>query len=473
VDAPAGQVISEDDKANARTFFKRAQQAADSRNYDYAIQLYLDGLKCWPDAVEEGHQMLRLVGVLRRNAGGKKPGMMEAVKTPMTGKDTLKAFLNSASLLARDPNNLTYMEGMLKNAVKMKLVDTVSWLAPLMYEELLTAKKLHAGRYFLIRDSLAQTAEEYEARGDLEHAITAMQRAANVMERLFQEKPHDLEVSNTLRDTSSRLTILKGKYGSGESFRDSIKDAESQAEIYDHDRLVQSTDKLTLMIEKAKQDLEADPNDNYKVNVLVDLLTKEEDAERENEAIHVLEDAYHRLDNYRFKHRADDIRLRQVRRKHREVQDSGDDQAKAEFRRKRMKFELDVFKERVDVYPTDLKIKYQYGERLFVAEQFDEAIPILQEAKADPKVRLRCALLIGRCFLEKEYLAPAIDTFREAIESHEIKGDELSKELNYWLGRSLEADERPDEAVKVYGQLIQWDFNYRDVRARMDALRKK
>ena len=81
--------------------------------------------------------------------------------------------------------------------------------------------------------------------------------------------------------------------------------------------------------------------------------------------------------------------------------------------------------------------------------------------------------LIGRCFLEKEYLAPAIDTFREAIESHEIKGDELSKELNYWLGRSLEADERPDEAVKIYGQLIQWDFKYRDVRARMDALRKK
>ena len=236
---------------------------------------------------------------------------------------------------------------------------------------------------------------------------------------------------------------------------------------------MQSTDKLTLMIEKAKQDLEADPNDTYKVNVLVDLLTKEEDTERENEAIRVLEDAYQRLDNYRFKHRADDIRLRQVRRKHREVQGSGDDQAKAEFLRKRMKFELDVFKERVDVYPTDLKIKYQYGERLFVAEQFDEAIPVLQEAKADPKVRLRCALLIGRCFLEKEYLAPAIDTFREAIESHEIKGDELSKELNYWLGRSLEADERPDEAVKVYGQLIQWDFNYRDVRARMDALRKK
>ncbi|GAG18535.1 unnamed protein product, partial [marine sediment metagenome] len=104
VDTETGTVYSEADKAKARTFFKRAEQAAASRHYDYAIELFINGLACWPEAVEDGHQKLRLVGVQRRNAGGKKPGMMEAVKTPMTGKDPLKAMLNAELLLAKDPS---------------------------------------------------------------------------------------------------------------------------------------------------------------------------------------------------------------------------------------------------------------------------------------------------------------------------------------------------------------------------------
>ncbi len=124
------------------------------------------------------------------------------------------------------------------------------------------------------------------------------------------------------------------------------------------------------------------------------------------------------------------------------------------------------------MYPTDLRMKYQYGERLFAAHMFDEAIPIFQEAKADPKCRQQCVVLIGRCFLEKEYSGPAMDTFRDGIENHEIKGDEISKELHYWLARALEAEGQGDDARKIYGQLIQWDFNYRDVRDRMDALKK-
>ena len=473
MDTETGTVYSEADKTKARTFFKRAEQAAASRNYDYAIELFINGLTCWPEAVEDGHQKLRLVGVQRRAAGGKKPGMMEAVKTPMTGKDLLKAMLNAEHLLAKDPSNLGYMEGLLKNAVKLNLADTIMWLVAFMFEEVLGEKKVHAGRYFLIRDALAQAADIYDARGEVETAVNAMQRAANVMEMLIRHRPHDLEVSNTLRDTSSKLTILKGKYGSGESFRDSIQDADSQKQFYDQDRLVQSRDKLTEMIDQAKKAMAEEPEEMSRINVLVDLLTQKEDYSRENEAVQILEDAYQRLDNYRLKHRADDIRLRQLKRRYRELQPAGDDQALAELRKKRMTFELRVFQERMEVYPTDLRIKYQYGERLFATGRFDEAIPILQDAKVDPKSRLNCAVLIGRCFLEKEYLGPAVDTFREGIEMHEIKGDDISKELHYWLGRAFEADQEPEEAMKVYSQLIQWDFNYRDVRNRLDALRKK
>ena len=51
--------------------------------------------------------------------------------------------------------------------------------------------------------------------------------------------------------------------------------------------------------------------------------------------------------------------------------------------------------------------------------------------------------------------------------------DELGKQLHYRLGRAYEADGRTADALKIYGQLIQWDYNYRngEVRKRLDALK--
>lgn len=460
------------DMAKARTFFQRAEKASATRNYDYAIELFIDGLRSWPDAVQEGHQKLRLVSVQRRAAGGKKPGMMEAMKLPMTGKDYVKAMLNSETLLAKDPSNIGHMEGMLKNAVKLKIDQTIMWIVGFMFEEVLTDKKVVRNRYELIREALLQASESAEARGDLELAVTALQRAYNLMEYLSRALPQDLDVANQLRDSSSRLTILKGKYGSGEDFRSSVRDADSQKDLQATDRLVQSEDKLGELITKAKARLEAEPDEPANINALVDLLTKREDYAREKEAVQILEQHYKRSENYRYKLRADDIRLRQLKRKGRELQKNGEMDALKKFQSKRLQFEIDVFHERTGIYPTDLRMKYQYGERLFAARRFDEAIPVLQEAKADPKNRLSCAVLIGRCFLEKDYLGPAIETFRDGIQNHEIKGDDLSKELHYWLGRALEAEGQAEDAGKTYGQLIQWDFNYRDVRDRMDAMKK-
>ena len=49
----AGRLAAtEADKAKARKLFAHAKKASDTRNYDYAVELYVSGLACWPDAVE-------------------------------------------------------------------------------------------------------------------------------------------------------------------------------------------------------------------------------------------------------------------------------------------------------------------------------------------------------------------------------------------------------------------------------------
>jgi tetratricopeptide (TPR) repeat protein len=118
-----------------------------------------------------------------------------------------------------------------------------------------------------------------------------------------------------------------------------------------------------------------------------------------------------------------------------------------------------------------LGIRFEYGVRLFQAGRHDEAIPVLQGAQVDPRHRERCRLFIGCCFFAKGYYGQAIEVLNQAVEGHEMRGDALDKELHYWLGRAYEQNGDAEAASKMYGQIIQWDYNYLDVRQRMDRLR--
>ena len=64
-----------------------------------------------------------------------------------------------------------------------------------------------------------------------------------------------------------------------------------------------------------------------------------------------------------------------------------------------------------------------------------------------------------------------MDTLRGAIEEYALKGDQKSKEMHYWFGRALERKNDNPAAIKCFSQVAQWDFNYRDVQARIKKLR--
>ena len=85
-------------------------------------------------------------------------------------------------------------------------------------------------------------------------------------------------------------------------------------------------------------------------------------------------------------------------------------------------------------YPTDLKAKYEYGVRLVRNKRYDEAIPLLQEAQRDPRHKIAAMDKIGLCFFMKGWFADAADIFTQAIDSYEIKDDDIAKELRYNLG---------------------------------------
>ncbi|GAG51134.1 unnamed protein product, partial [marine sediment metagenome] len=115
----------------------------------------------------------------------------------------------------------------------------------------------------------------------------------------------------------------------------------------------------------------------------------------------------------------------------------------------------------------------EYGKRLLRARRFDEAIPIFQEARRNPRHRLASLSNIGQCFFYKKWYADAVETFDQALELVESQESALAKELRYNLGRAYEADGNIEEALKSFRKVAQIDFNYLDVRKRVDELRNQ
>ncbi len=478
--------IAEEAKKIAKKFFQHASTVAETRNYDYAIELYLQGIAKDPQNVEQGHRMLMDVALRRKFSGGKAPGLMERMKRSTSNKkDPFQAFLNSEYLLAKDPLEPSYAEALVKNLDLAELPEALGWALGtylgILAEQVKQGKKVSGAALLSIEAFYEKLGDYYDQNDKPDLAIQYYQAGVNALNLGIQAGiGSDYDLAGKQRDLAGKLTILKGKYERGEDFRASIKDAEGQKELQDQQSAVKSEQTLEQMIGKARQALKENPDVTGKINGLVDLLLQRGTEEDESEALGILRTAYDRTKQYGYKLRADDISIRQMARKVKQVKDrlgSGEDagiKAELEQAQKELEeFEIAVFAERVREYPTDLKMKFEYGRRLQKAKRYDEAIPVFQEACADPRHAIRAKYNIGTCFYQKGWYQQAIDMLSEVVSKYELAGDNLSKEMHYVLGRAYESAGKKDEAMKVFSKLIQWDFNYRDVRHHIDKLQKE
>lgn len=472
---------SEKDKSRARQWFKKAEDLRARQNYDYAIESYVTGLSFWPAAVEEACLPLWSLAIQRQQTGGKKPGMMESMKKPTGGKDHKQAMLNALTLFAKDPTNTGYADALLKNACRGGFVEIAAWAAERGMESLKRDKKPNTGRFKAYRENLLLAAEQADAWHAPVEAVACYEHAVQSVDYLVSRSPGDMALKNLQRDLSGKLTIARGKYGDSETFRDSLQDADAQKLLHDAERLKQGADTLGVLLAGLRRQYEANPDVAKHINAYVDALLKTEQSEHEQTAIEVLETVAKRLSNYNFKLRADDVRLRQLTRrssklkiKARETGAEEDDQQYRLARMDELETTVNVFRERVTKYPTDLRMKAKLGEALFKTRQFDEAIPVLQEAQSDPRSRVKCQLMIGQAFRATGNAQQAAEVLQDALE-HYDREDSISRAILYNLGQSCEESGQMDEAKAAYGRLLRVDYNYADgdARKRLNELQKQ
>jgi len=454
-------------KKKAREFFTVGAETAYTLNYDYAIEMYLDGLSFWPDATEEGHLKLREVALRRQQSGGKKSGFGDGSKYKKGGKHPKDAMLKAEYLFSKDPDNMAHMADMVKAAAEGKFGQAANWISEILYSRNVKSEKPSFTTYILLRDNYIKI-ENYA-------------KAFNMCQLAVQLKPKDSDLLDSLHDLSARATVQQGNYDSEGDFRDSIKDKDDQLKQHDKEQLVLSDDRTASLIADARSEYEAEPTVPGKINKLVNTLCSTEKTENENEAVAILEKAVKETGQFRFQQQANEIRIKQLRRRARRYNarwkaepDNGDHKQKAsEAVRKLLQIEIEHYKLCIEKYPTDNGFKNEYGKRLRQAKKFDEAIPYFQEARNDPRFRVEALKNIGQCFFYKGWYPDAIDSFNTALAAVENTEGAIAKELRYNLGRSYEVDNNLEEALSEFRKVAQIDYNYQDVRERVDALRKK
>ena len=444
-------------KGKGKAFFDRADEVAETGNWDFAIEMYLEGIQREPGAIERGHQKLREVALRRKAQGGKGPGMMEGFKRG-TSKDPVQNLLNAEYLLAKDPGNVQYMVRVLDAAQKIEDRDVILWIGDILLEAQRLAKRKN-------KRVLLQLTDAFDKAREYQKALAAAMLAR-------ETSPNDQAIEATIRELGVKDLEKKAKYGQeGTSFTEGVKDMEKQRELMESDSMTKSASFLEKQLVKARAGYEEKPNEPGKIHGLADALVRFEDEAYENEAIDILRKAHADTGSYQFKSRADDIKMRQMRRQYNQLHQTGDKQAMLEMAKKILAFELGTYAERAKNYPTDLGIKYELGLRQFKAGQLDDAIGSLQQAQRDPRRNLAAMNYLGQAFTKKKWYRQAADTYQKVLQA-DIP-DDRAKEIRYNLAQVLEEMGEAQKALDEYSRVVQIDYNYKDARQRLDALNEQ
>ncbi len=467
------------DLRKAATFFRHAATVSEARNYDYAIDLFINGLRHDPDNMNM-HESLREVALRRKVAGGKPAGMREKIN--LGAKDKIDKFLHAEKLWAKEPLSYTRAIAAMEKAIEadddqedFNLGEVAGWIGVLIFDKNEIDKQLNKDDFIKLRDLFS--------------LVGMWDKARDACARAIDLAPDDLNLAGELKDLEAEVTMA-ASYGAEKpeelDFRKNIKDSEKQHALDQEDQLTKSDQAILEIIQRKRADFEQNPDDLPAREALVKALLQKHSSDTENEAIALLQQAHERTQNYRYKMEIADVQMRQMERKLRKLQalakqrpDEAVKKQLKEFYRQKLKFELSQYVERAKQYPTENRWRYEIGKCFFAAKQYEQAVEHFQRAVSDPKFRVNAANFLGQCYLQQEWFDEAIDTLKSGLEALRDPNDRGVLDMKYHLmdalfrsARNEKNADRAKEASKVASEILQTDINFRDIKTKVNEIRQ-
>lgn len=455
----------------ARRFFDHARTMHEASNYEYAMQLWLNGMRQDPTS------MSALEGFFAAAAG-----FLADPKTKGLSKETTRLFGGRGEL-----------EKYLKSLLDWGM-EPLDGGAAVRAAEAAAALGLPEQTYWIGERAMGAAARDRKPRKDLFKKLVvvfskvgAYDKAVQAGEAAVALDPSDGQLAAEVRNLAAQSAMSQGGFeqaGQAGGFRANIRDLDKQRMLEDQDRIVKTEDVVERLIAQAEEEYKAKPDEGQAIDLYSKRLLERARPEDEKLAYKVLMDGFEKTKQFRFRQRAGDLRLRAAKRQLGAYRDAAeknaaDAAAQDRYRKaqaKYMEMETEEYKARVEAYPTDLGLKFELGRRLVDAGHHEDAVALFQQSQADPKHRVDSLKYLGQAFAAMGWINEAVHTYRQAIELHRNPTDELGMELRYGLLAALQAQAESardlgvaEEADRLASAIAIQQINYKDIRARRDA----
>ena len=458
--------------AAADSFFGKAEQALKKRNYDYAIELWQQGLMIDPDRIEE-RQKLRATAVRRcqENGGDTTGGRMFMVKNMgLLGK------VKKLGIQKKFEEQIVELERLLATAPQY-----VSGLMDLGNAFTLTQRtQLAVQAYTQVVEVDRTNVDGWKSLGRLHETLKDVDKAVRCWEQVRAARPEDNEAGKAIRDLSASAMMAKAderqQKGDG-SFRDLLKDEDESAKLEKKASIIRTADDAQTAIQLKQEELDADPDNPRLHRDMGDLYLKMNDFDNTRvcyqKALELNpQDPYAKDKLGNLEERIYDHAVDQAQSK---VNNNPDDEATnqelAAAKASRDKFLLGEYERRVIAHPTDYGLKYRYGGLLFKEGEQDRAIQQFQNSVKDPKFAVDSRHMIGRAFYAKKLFDLAIKELNNALGGISEADSGLGKEVRYHLGEAYLDKGNREKALDCFEEIMSVDIGYRDVSTRVDEIR--
>ncbi|MBI1848974.1 MAG: tetratricopeptide repeat protein [Planctomycetes bacterium] len=444
---------------------QRAEAEAKRRNFDYAINLYREILNVRPDLVR-AREGLRAAEI--RRLEGKDPSAWMAkmkgapalskIAMLRTTKQWEKVLGACEDYLVHDPKN---------GAVNTQLGEAAIALGD------------HATALFAYRTVAQWNASDIAAwksagtihanRGEIPEALECFEKALAI-------DPKDPEAQKARKNLAAESALRAGRFDSATSSRDLARDKGEIKRLQDEKKIVRSQEDVEGAIKDTEAALQGAPHD-------VDLLQRLADLYRQHgnlkEAIEVLAEANAIApDSYDLLVKLGDLRIREIEERVRDARERASAGDEAAFReagdleRQKVERQIEEFGKRCSAHPTDLGLRFEYGDALLRGGRVDESIAEFQQAVRDPRGKSEALAMLGFAFFKKGLLDLAEKQFRAALEGIGEDGAR-AKEIHYAMGAIHERRGSIDRALEEYGKVYEKEIGYKDVSEKVESLGRR
>jgi tetratricopeptide (TPR) repeat protein len=433
--------------AEIDALYKRADEAFQKHNYDYARDLFQQILVFKPDH-EKAHEALR-VSLIRKfqeqgatskikliAMKGKIEVELKATKDPQKRMEICLKYLND------DPTN-----------AKVRSILAESLLI-LGHSNGAAAE----GRMALQDEPTNVTAlktlvQAYRNSNKVKEAQSALDRVSTLVK-------DDRDLERLQRDLAAMQTMSAGFNASNTGdFRKALKNADQAEELEKRTKLVQSDADFMRLLGELQQEMKDNPADAKLPKKVGDLYFEKKKDYTSAREWYKKASALAPQDSV-LRDKVDDCELKLWEVKESAAVRASDPKLK-EIQLGRLKATIGSFERRVADRPTDMGLRFELGKAYYIGTMNDKAISEFQQSVKDPKKKSQSHLFLGKAFQKKKMFDMADKQY--VLAEQDVLSQETKLDIMYNRARCYAEAGKLPQAIEMGNKIIEIDINFRDI----------